>query len=563
MRLMSPIANLWQMSTKKRQSGGAMRVDTDDLIEVLDRVLEADTNDLRELMELAGLRDLRGADLRGADLRDQDLQEIDFQGADLTEADLRGAKLQRASLRSARVARAQFDGADLAHTNLIGVDLSQTDFSRSKNLEKVLTTASVMMSRHVEGEHATISSLLSQALVNEAAKIAAGAIDPERLKRGIDAAVEAVIKDLQSRSKPVKTFEDIVRVASISAKGDRDIGNILASAMKEAGKAGVITLEEAKGLTTELEIVPGMQFDGGYLSPYFATNTEKMLAEFEDPYILLHEQKLSNVQAMLPMLEEVVKSGKPLVIIAEDVEGEVLATLVVNKLRGGLKVAAVKVPGSNERRKAVLEDIAILTGGKLISEDVGIKLENITLEMLGRAQKIIGTKEETTIVGGAGKKADIQSRCTQIRREIKRMTSGHDREKLQERLARLAGGVAVVRVGGATELEAKVRKDLVEDALDSTRAAVEEGILPGGEVTLLDCIEALGRLKSGDADEQMGIDMVRRAIEGISWGFAGQKRGHTDLVEAEVIDPTKIVRLALQNAASAVGRQIGAEGMGH
>src|SRR5688500_11326376 len=364
----------------------------------------------------------------------------------------------------------------------------------------------------IAGDGTATATVLAQAIVREGAKAVAAGMNPMDLKRGVDMAVAAVVGDLESRSKKIKTSEEIAQVGTISANGDREIGDMLAQAMQKVGNEGVITVEEAKSLTTELEVVEGMQFDRGYISPYFVTNAEKMIAELENPYILLHEKKLTGLQAMLPLLESVVQSGRPLLILAEDVEGEVLATLVVNKLRGGLKVAAVKAPGFGDRRKAMLEDIAILTGGQVISEDLGIKLENVTLDMLGRAKRVRIDKENTTIIDGAGSKDDIQARIKQIRAQIEETTSDYDREKLQERLAKLAGGVAVIRVGGATEVEVKERKDRVEDAMHATRAAVEEGIVPGGGVALLYASAALSRVRTENDDQKAGVEIVRRAL---------------------------------------------------
>jgi chaperonin GroEL len=406
------------------------------------------------------------------------------------------------------------------------------------------------------------------------------------LKRGIDLAVETVVKEIQGQSKKIKNSEEVAQVGTISANGDAEVGNMIAEAMQKVGNEGVITVEEAKGLHTELDVVEGMQFDRGYLSPYFVTNADKMVAELDNPYILLHEKKLSNLQSMLPVLEAVVQSSRPLLIIAEDVEGEALATLVVNKLRGGLKIAAVKAPGFGDRRKAMLEDIAILTGGQVISEDLGIKLENVTLDMLGTAKKVDISKEETTIVDGSGKKADIEARCGQIKRQIEDTTSDYDREKLQERLAKLAGGVAVLRVGGATEVEVKERKDRVDDALHATRAAVEEGVVPGGGVALLYASKKLEKLEGANNDQKVGIEIVRRAIQapvrqiaqnagqdgavvagklldgkGGTWGYNAQTDTYEDLVKAGVIDPAKVVRCALQDAASVSGLLITTEAM--
>ncbi|MCK1425082.1 chaperonin GroEL [Bradyrhizobium sp. 182] len=427
----------------------------------------------------------------------------------------------------------------------------------------------------VAGDGTTTATVLAQSIVKEGAKSVAAGMNPMDLKRGIDLAVEAIVKDLKSHAKKVTANDEIAQVATISANGDTEIGRFLAEAMKKVGNEGVITVEEAKSLNTELEVVEGMQFDRGYVSPYFVTNAEKMRAELEDPYILIHEKKLSALQSMLPLLESVAQSSKPLLIIAEDIEGEALATLVVNRLRGGLKIAAVKAPGFGDRRKAMLEDIAILTGGTMIAEDLGIKLENVTLNMLGRAKKVVIDKENTTIVNGAGAKKDIEARVAQIKLQIEQTTSDYDREKLQERLAKLAGGVAVIRVGGATEVEVKERKDRVDDAMHATRAAVEEGILPGGGVALLRALKALERIKTANADQKAGVDIVRRAIQmparqivenagedgslvvgrliengDYNWGFNAATGEYQDLVRAGVIDPAKVVRTALQDAAS-------------
>ena len=436
------------------------------------------------------------------------------------------------------------------------------------------------------GDGTTTATVLAQSIVREGCKAVAAGMNPMDLKRGIDLAVEAVVADLQARSKKVKSNEEISQVGTISANGDTEIGSMLAQAMDKVGNEGVITVEEAKSLATELDVVEDMQFDRGYLSPYFVTDTEKLQAVLDDPYILIHEKKLSNLHDMLPLLEKVVQSGRPLVIIAEDVEGEALATLVVNKLRGGLKVAAVKAPGFGDRRKAMLEDIAILTNGQVISEDLGIKLDGVTLDMLGRAKKVVLKKEDTTIVEGAGKKADINGRCNQIRAQIEETTSDYDREKLQERLAKLAGGIAVIRVGGATEVEVKERKDRVEDALNATRAAVEEGIVPGGGTALLYATKALAKVKPANDDQRVGVDIVRRAIQSpawqiaenagesgsvvvgklleqtnASWGFDAQSGQYRDLVTAGIIDPTKVVRTALQDASSVAALLITTEAM--
>ncbi|HKF12122.1 MAG TPA: chaperonin GroEL [Xanthobacteraceae bacterium] len=436
------------------------------------------------------------------------------------------------------------------------------------------------------GDGTTTATVLAQAIVREGAKSVAAGMNPMDLKRGIDIAVNAVVKDIEKRSKKVGSSAEVAQVGTLAANGDTKVGKMIAEAMQKVGNEGVITVEEAKALETEVEIVEGMQFDRGYLSPYFITNAEKMVAELEDAFVLLHEKKLSGLQAMLPVLEAIVQAGKPLLIVAEDVEGEALATLVVNKLRGGLKVAAVKAPGFGDRRKAMLEDIAILTGGQLISEDLGIKLENVTTAMLGRAKKVIIEKEKTTIVDGAGKRKDIEARVGQIKAQIEETTSDYDREKLQERLAKLAGGVAVIRVGGATEVEVKERKDRVDDALHATRAAVEEGILPGGGVPLLRAVKALARLRTENDDQKTGIEIVRKAItqparqiainsgddgsvvvgkilekDQYAYGYDAQTGEYGNLVSKGIIDPTKVVRTALQDAASVAGLLITTEAM--
>ncbi len=436
------------------------------------------------------------------------------------------------------------------------------------------------------GDGTTTATVLAQAILREGLKAVAAGMNPMDLKRGVDGAVTAVVANIRSTSRPVASEEEVAQVGTISANGESEIGDIIADAMQKVGKEGVITVEEAKGLATELDVVEGMQFDRGYLSPYFVTNAEKMTTDLESPYILLHEKKLSSLQPMLPVLEAVVQSGRPLLVIAEDVEGEALATLVVNKLRGGLKVAAVKAPGFGDRRKAMLEDIAILTGGQVISEDLGIKLETVGLEMLGSAKMVAITKEETTIIDGSGKKKDIQGRCSQIRAQVEETTSDYDREKLQERLAKLAGGVAVIKVGGATETEVKERKDRVDDALNSTRAAVEEGVVPGGGSTLLYAARALGKVKTENPDQKVGVDIVCRALEwpvrqiaenaGVEGsvvvgklveskseklGFDAQKEEYVDMLKAGIIDPAKVVRTALQDAASVAGLLITTEAM--
>ena len=436
------------------------------------------------------------------------------------------------------------------------------------------------------GDGTTTATILAQAIVREGAKAVAAGMNPMDLKRGVDLAVAAVVEDIKKRSKKISTNEEIAQVGTISANGEREVGEMIAQAMQKVGNEGVITVEEAKSLETELDVVEGMQFDRGYLSPYFVTNAEKMVAELENPYILIHEKKLSGLQAMLPVLESVVQSSRPLLIVAEDVEGEALATLVVNKLRGGLKVAAVKAPGFGDRRKAMLEDIAVLTGGQLISEDLGIKLENVTLDMLGKAKRVRVEKENTTIIDGAGKKKDIEGRIAQIKAQIEETTSDYDKEKLQERLAKLSGGVAIIRVGGATEIEVKERKDRVEDAMHATRAAVEEGVVAGGGVALLYGIRALAKLRAGNDDQKVGIDIVRRALStparqivenagadgsvvigkllekgDADHGFDAQTGNYTDMVKAGIIDPAKVVRLALQGAASIAALLITTEAM--
>ncbi|MEA2782808.1 MAG: chaperonin GroEL [Rhodospirillaceae bacterium] len=436
------------------------------------------------------------------------------------------------------------------------------------------------------GDGTTTATVLTQAIVREGVKAVAAGLNPMDLKRGVDMAVEAVIEDIKKRSKKISTNAEIAQVGTISANDDREIGDMIAKAMQKVGNEGVITVEEAKGMETELEVVEGMEFDRGYLSPYFITNAEKLIVELEEPYILLSEKKLPGLQAVLPLLEAIVQSGKPLLIIAEDVEGESLATLVVNKLRGGLKVAAVKAPGFGDRRKAMLEDIAVLTSGQVISEDIGIKFENVTLDMLGKAKKVRIDKDNTTIIDGAGKKKEIQGRVAQIRAQIEETTSDYDREKLQERLAKLAGGVAIIRVGGATEIEVKERKDRVDDAVHATRAAVEEGVVPGGGVALLYGAKVLAKLRPENNDQKVGIDIVRRALAyptrliaenagadgsvvvgkllekgDVNYGFDAQTDRYTDMVKAGIIDPTKVVRLALQGAGSVAGLLITTEAM--
>ena len=436
------------------------------------------------------------------------------------------------------------------------------------------------------GDGTTTATVLAQAIVKEGAKSVAAGMNPMDLKRGVDLAVHKVVADIQARATKIASSDEIAQVGTISSNGESEIGNMIAQAMDKVGNEGVITVEEAKSLETELDVVEGMQFDRGYLSPYFITNADKMIAELDDPYILLHEKKLSNLQSMLPLLESVVQSSRPLLIIAEDVEGEALATLVVNKLRGGLKIAAVKAPGFGDRRKAMLEDIAVLTGGEVISEDLGIKLENVTLDMLGTSKKVAINKDDTTIVDGAGEKADIEARTNQIRRQIEDTTSDYDREKLQERLAKLAGGVAVIKVGGATEVEVKERKDRVDDALNATRAAVEEGIVPGGGTALLYASKSLDGLEGENSDQTAGVNIVRRALQApirqivenaggegsiivgklleqddFKFGFNAQTDEYGDLIATGIVDPAKVVRHALQDAASVAGLLITTEAM--
>ena len=436
------------------------------------------------------------------------------------------------------------------------------------------------------GDGTTTATVLAQAIVREGTKAVAAGMNPMDLKRGVDMAVEAVVSDVKSASKKVKTSDEIAQVGTISANGDASIGKMIAEAMQKVGNEGVIEVEEAKGLDTDVTVVEGMQFDRGYTSPYFITNADKMTCDMENPFILIHEKKLSTLQPLLPVLESVVQASRPLIIIAEDIEGEALATLVVNKLRGGLKVAAVKAPGFGDRRKAMLEDIAILTNGQVISEDIGIKLENVGLEMLGTAKKVVITKDDTTVVDGAGKKKDIEARCSQIRAQIEETSSDYDREKLQERLAKLAGGVAVINVGGATEIEVKEKRDRVDDALHATRAAVEEGVVPGGGTALLYAVNSLKKLQPENNDQQVGIDIVRRALQAPvrqiaenagfdgavvagkllegktkTQGFNAQSGEYVDMLKAGIIDPTKVVRTALQDASSVAGLLITTEAM--
>ena len=455
-----------------------------------------------------------------------------------------------------------------------------------ENMGAQMVREAASKTNDVAGDGTTTATVLTRAIVTEGLKFVAAGMNPMDLRRGVDSAIDAASEAISGSSKKVKTSAEVAQVGSISANGEAEVGDMIAKAMDKVGNEGVITVEEAKGLETELDVVEGMQFDRGYLSPYFVTNAEKMTAELENAYILLHEKKLTNLQPMLPLLEAVVQAGRPLVIIAEDVEGEALATLVVNKLRGGLKIAAVKAPGFGDRRKAMMEDISILTGGQVISEDLGIKLENVTINDLGTSKRISIDKENTTIVNGAGTKADIQGRCSQIRKQIEETTSDYDREKLQERLAKLAGGVAVIKVGGATEVEVKERKDRVDDALNATRAAVEEGIVTGGGLALLKAASALDKVKTANADQKAGVDIVRRALEtplrtiannagvdgsvivgklkenkSASEGYDAQTDKFVDMFKAGIIDPTKVVRTSLQNAASIAGVLITTEAM--
>ena len=466
----------------------------------------------------------------------------------------------------------------------VAKEIELTDKFENMGAQMVREVAS--KTNDMAGDGTTTATVLAQAIVREGVKSVAAGMNPMDLKRGIDLAVNAVVEDIKSRAKKITTSEEVAQVGTISANGEKDIGAMIAEAMKKVGNEGVITVEEAKSLETELEVVEGMQFDRGYLSPYFITNADKMICEMESPFILLFEKKLSGLQAMLPVLEAVVQSGKPLLIVAEDVEGEALATLVVNKLRGGLKVAAVKAPGFGDRRKAMLEDMAILTGGQLISDDLGIKLETVTLDMLGKAKRVIIQKEATTIVDGAGKKKDIEARCQQIRQQIEETTSDYDREKLQERLAKLAGGVAIIKVGGATEVEVKERKDRVDDAMHATRAAVEEGIVAGGGTALLYAIRSLEKIRTGNSDQKVGVEIVRRALQApvrqiaensgfdgsvvagklqeskdANFGFDAQTGEYVNMIKAGIIDPVKVVRTALQDAASVAGLLITTEAM--
>jgi chaperonin GroEL len=513
----------------------------------------------------------------GADARDRMLHGVDIL-ANAVKVTL-GPKGRNVVLgKSYGAPRITKDGVTVAK------EVELTDRFENMGAQMVREVAS--RTSDLAGDGTTTATVLAQAIVREGTKAVAAGMNPMDLKRGIDLAVEAAVGHIQKVSKKVSTNAEIVQIGAISANNDREIGEMIAKAMEKVGNEGVITVEEAKSTETQLDIVEGMQFDRGYVSPYFVTNAEKMIAELEDPYILLHEKKLPGLQAILPVLEAVAQSGKALLIVAEDIDGEALATLVVNKLRGGLKVAAVKAPGFGDRRKAMLEDIAILTGGQLISEDLGVKFENVTLDMLGKAKKVRIDKENTTIVSGGGKKSEIQSRCTQLRAQIEETTSDYDKEKLQERLAKLAGGVAIIRVGGSTEVEVQERKDRVDDAMHATRAAVEEGIVAGGGVTLLYASKSLGALRPANDDQRVGIDIVRRALQAPArqifenagedgsviagkllekndahHGFDAQKGTYADMMKSGIIDPTKVVRLALQGAASVAGLLITTEAM--
>jgi len=513
-----------------------------------------------------------------ADARDKMLRGVDIL-ADAVKVTL-GPKGRNVVIeKSFGAPRITKDGVTVAKE----IELSD----RFENMGAQMVREVASKTNDIAGDGTTTATVLAQAIVREGAKYVAAGINPMDLKRGIDIATAAAVKDITARAKKVSTSDEVAQVGTISSNGDTEIGQMIAHAMQKVGNEGVITVEEAKTAETELDVVEGMQFDRGYLSPYFITNAEKMVAELEDPYILIHEKKLSSLQAMLPVLEAVVQTGKPLLIIAEDIEGEALATLVVNKLRGGLKVAAVKAPGFGDRRKAMLEDIAILTKGQMIAEDLGIKLENVTLPMLGRAKRVRIEKENTTIIDGVGEKSDIEGRISQIKAQIEETTSDYDREKLQERLAKLAGGVAVIRVGGATEVEVKEKKDRVDDALNATRAAVEEGIVPGGGTALLRAKKAVAELKSDIPDVQAGIKIVLKALEapirqiaqnaGVegsivvgkitdntsseTFGFNAQTEEYVDMIQAGIVDPAKVVRTALQDAASVAGLLVTTEAM--
>ena len=511
----------------------------------------------------------------GTEARDRLLHGVDVL-ADAVKATL-GPKGRNVLIqKSFGAPRVCADGVTVAKS------IELPDYPENMGAQMVREVAS--KTSEVAGDGTTTATVLARAIIHEGIRAIAAGMNPMDLKRGIDLAVTAAVEDIKRRSKPVSTREEIAQVGTISANGERAVGEMMADAMEKVGKEGAITLEEAKSLQTELEVVEGMQFDRGYLSPYFITNPDKMLCELEDPYILLHEKKLSALQPLLPLLEAVVQSGKPLLVLAEDVEGDILATLVVNRLRGGLKVAAVKAPGFGDRRKATMEDIAILTGGQLLSEELGIKLENVTVDTLGRAKRVSVTKDETTIVGGAGKKADIEARCKQIRQQIEETTSDYDREKLQERLAKLAGGVAVIRIGGATEIDVKERKDRVDDAMHATRAAVEEGMVAGGGVALFYATRALDDLKPANPDQKVGVEIVRRALQwptreiatnggydgaivlghllesnDTNYGFNAQTGEYCDMIKTGIVDPTKVMRSALQNAAAVAGLLITTE----
>ena len=513
----------------------------------------------------------------GADAREKMLRGIDIL-ADAVQVTL-GPKGRNVVIdKSFGAPRTTKDGVTVAKE----IELAD----KFENMGAQMVREVATKTNDIAGDGTTTATVLARAIVREGSKSVAAGMNPMDLKRGIEKAVEAVVADLKKRSKKVKSNDEIGQVGTISANGDKEVGDMIAKAMAKVGNEGVITVEEAKGLVTELDVVEGMQFDRGYISPYFITNPDKMVAELNDALILIHEKKLASLQPMLPVLEAVVQSGRPLLIIAEEIEGEALATLVVNKLRGGLKVAAVKAPGFGDRRKAMLEDIAIVTGGQVISEDLGIKLENVKLDMLGKAKTVKIDKDNTTIVDGAGKKADIQARVAQIKTQIEETTSDYDKEKLQERLAKLAGGVAVIRVGGATEVEVKERKDRVDDALNATKAAVEEGIVPGGGTALLYAAKALKDLTGDNEDQTQGINIVRRAIQypmrqivsnagqeacivvgklhdqkSTTYGYDAQTGEYRDFIEAGIVDPTKVVRVALQNAASVAGLLITTEAM--
>jgi chaperonin GroEL len=513
----------------------------------------------------------------GADARERMLRGVDIL-ADAVKVTL-GPKGRNVVLeKSFGAPRSTKDGVTVAK------EIELHDKFENMGAQMVREVAS--KTNDAAGDGTTTATVLAQAIVREGAKSVAAGMNPMDLKRGVEKAVEAVVADLKKRSKKIKSNEEIAQVGTISANGDTTVGKMIAEAMAKVGNEGVITVEEAKSLDTELEVVEGMQFDRGYISPYFITNADKMVAELEEPYILIHEKKLGSLKDLLPILESIVQSGRPLLIIAEEVEGEALATLVVNKLRGGLKVAAVKAPGFGDRRKAMLEDIAIVTGGQVISEDLGIKLENVKLNMLGNAKKVRITKDDTTIIDGAGKKADITARVGQIKQQIEETTSDYDKEKLQERLAKLAGGVAVIRVGGATEVEVKEKKDRVDDSLNATKAAVEEGIVPGGGAALLYATKVLNGLTGDNEDQNVGIAIVRKAIQspirqivensGVeasivvgklmeqksnTYGFDAQTEQYVDLMEAGIVDPTKVVRIALQDAASVAALLITTEAM--